>query len=417
MKLKTAPKQITPFSGGSDFLTVTKVPLGTSSRKWYLQNPGVLLPPFISSSEFIPRILIDHLMRNKKSSALGVKFQSGNVPPDAITNMEGAMHTFVTPVVHAFIHGDYVFDNGHRMIEFSDVDKMQQARTVIVSAQIQPDFEGARVMLALCALKEEPILGQALPTDFSILGTAEKQSKPQREAYDFMLQRHMIQHLTRNHRLPSITEAGSQTVDLGKAIASMEKLILSSTSDLADVLDIYVRLDNGSTVSLELLFNSAVHQLRNELSALEVLAPQGYVYTSDPASIFARKIGAKTLNRLQFLALKQLASESRFSNMRAFAFNDYDDRNAISLLEKALSSQPHVQVEQKRAFFRGPNRTYRALAGTEGALLVLHNNSDAFGQNIETEWASGSMDGAIGAFSSAAGSLRRDRLDLCSCVM
>jgi hypothetical protein len=356
-------------------------------------------------------------MRKKKNSAIGVKFQSGNIPPDAITNMEGAMHTFVTPVVHAFIHGDYVFDNGHRMIVFSDIDKMQQARTVIVSAQIQPDFEGARVMLALSALKEEPVLGQGLPADFSILGTTEKQSKPQREAYDILLQRHMVQHLTRSHRLPGIHEAGSQALDIGQAITSMEKLISSSTSNFADVVDIYVRLDNGSIVSLELLVNSAVHQLRNELSALEVLAPQGYVYTSDPASIFAREIGAKILNRLQFLALKQLASESRFSNMRAFAFNDYDDRNAISLIEKALSSQPHVQVEPKRAFFKGPNRTYRALAGTEGALLVLHNNSDAFGQNIETEWATGSMDGAIGAFSSAAGSLRRDRLDLCTRIM
>jgi hypothetical protein len=48
----------------------------------------------------------------------------------------------------------------------------------------------------------------------------------------------------------------------------------------------------------------------------------------------------------------------------------------------------------------------------EGAILVIHNNSDGFGQNIETENAFGSLDGAIGANSSAAASLRRDRKDL-----
>ena len=45
----------------------------------------------------------------------------------------------------------------------------------------------------------------------------------------------------------------------------------------------------------------------------------------------------------------------------------------------------------------------------EGAMLVVHNNSDALGQNIESEYAGGSLDGVIGAYSSAAGSLMRDR--------
>jgi hypothetical protein len=45
-------------------------------------------------------------------------------------------------------------------------------------------------------------------------------------------------------------------------------------------------------------------------------------------------------------------------------------------------------------------------------LLTLILVTDGFGQNIETEWESGSMDGAIGANSSAAASLLRTRKDL-----
>jgi hypothetical protein len=417
MRLKLSSGPITTFKGRSDILALTNLPVGTDTRKWYLQNADGLLPPFISSSEFVPSTLIEHLMRKKKNSAMGVKFQPSRNPPDAITNMEGAMHTFITPIVLASILGDYVYDGGHRMIDLGSIDIKQQARTVIVSAQIQPDFEGPDVMLALSALNKEPILGTPLSASFSILSVEEKESLNRREAYDILLRRHMVHHLTVSHRLPSINETASQTIDLRQAILFMENITSSPAANFADVVNVHIQLDNGSIISLELLFNSAVHQLRNELSALEVLAPQGYVYTSDPPSIFARETGATILNRLQFLALKKLASSNSFSGMRAFAFNDYDDRNAIALLEKALSTQPHVQVVPKNAFFRGPRRTYQALSGTEGALLVLHNNSDAFGQNIETEWANGSMDGAIGAASSVAGSLRRDRPDLLTCLM
>ena len=48
--------------------------------------------------------------------------------------------------------------------------------------------------------------------------------------------------------------------------------------------------------------------------------------------------------------------------------------------------------------------------------LVLHNNSDAFGQNIETEGPS-SLDGVIGSYSDAACHLERNRENLLSFVM
>lgn len=59
-------------------------------------------------------------MRRKKDTAIGVKFigrkirsapASGTIKQDEITNMEGAMHTFVTPVVSRVeIIGDYRYD-------------------------------------------------------------------------------------------------------------------------------------------------------------------------------------------------------------------------------------------------------------------------------------------------------------------
>jgi len=54
----------------------------------------------ISSSEFVPRNFVEHLMRDKSDTACGVKLgvKSRGIP-DSITNMEGAMHSLVTSVV------------------------------------------------------------------------------------------------------------------------------------------------------------------------------------------------------------------------------------------------------------------------------------------------------------------------------
>jgi hypothetical protein len=414
MKLKSKPGHIKTFVGRSDVLTKTNVPVGSNPRGWYLKDPSSVTPPCISCSEFVPDAMIEHLMRNKKNSALGVKFQAHRAPPDKITNLEGALHTFVTPIMLAYLHGDYLYRGGHGMTRFSPLESMQQARVVVVSAQIQPDFEGPDVLAALAALKEDPLSGLPLPDDFVPPDAAMKQDGTQRADYDLSLKRHMIAHLTKGSRLPSTREASSKGAS---TVAILENFIQSPHLSLEPILGNYVQLQRGPVLSLELLFNTAVHQLRNELSALEAVCPQGYVYTSDPPSIFAMEIGAEILNRLQFAALKYLADKNKFLNMRAFAFNNYADPGAVGLLKAALSNQPHILVVPKSSLFEGPRSTYAALPGTEGALLVIHNNSDAFGQNIETEWESGSMDGAIGANSSTAASLKRNRSDLVSNLM
>lgn len=84
--------------------------------------------------------------------------------------------------------------------------------------------------------------------------------------------------------------------------------------------------------------------------------------------------------------------------MKLIGFNNYTDQGVIPLLRKAL---PHIQVTDKAS----------ACAQAGEYALVIHNNSDAFGQNIEFEGPS-SLDGVIGSYSDAALVLKRDREDL-----
>jgi hypothetical protein len=86
----------------SDQLKKTKVRNGAlEPRLCYLKHRESLSPPDITYSHFIPKATVEFLMRWKKDSAIGVKFFPLNHRPDRITNLEGALHTFVTPVVHA----------------------------------------------------------------------------------------------------------------------------------------------------------------------------------------------------------------------------------------------------------------------------------------------------------------------------
>lgn len=396
--LKGRPAALEPFSGRSDILVASTVPSGSNPRRQYLGNPTSIPAPVISSSPFIPSILIEHLMRRKKNSALAVKFKalSGT---DEITNMEGVLHTYVTPICLSFLHGDYRYSAGHRMVRFSDIEaksgsrKMQQARQVVISASVQPDFEGKQVMLRACALRESAAEGAPLPESFQILDVKSKQDDKKRNAYDTALRAHLIYHLTANHRVPSLPEVSARIVDWTAAMKFLAGQIAASEIDYAGIERTYIKLPNSAIISLEMLFNSAVQQLRNEISALEALCPQGYVLTIDPPSIFAQEIGAELLNRTQFIALKWLAEGGNtFEHMKVFAFNDYADRDAVRLIRHALQKQGHVQVVPKVQLFPAPRGLYQALPGTEKALLVVHNNSGTLifhtRNNVHTmEWS------------------------------
>ncbi|KZV96857.1 hypothetical protein EXIGLDRAFT_732164 [Exidia glandulosa HHB12029] len=414
--LKNISDEVRPLGGSSDRIAGTLVPSGAQVRKFYLGTYSSMPGPVISASEFVPRSLVEHLMRNKKDVALAVKFVQSAHPPDAVTNMEGVMHTFVTPIVPIKMHGDYAYRGRHSVEPFADTQtKHQKARDVVLSALVQPDFEGYKVMLELAGLRSTPTLGRPLPADIHIPSVEAKQDFGQRTEYDTRLCLHMIYHLVSSHRLPA---AGSSSLSPVKEADAYDLLhrVTSGSLPASAVQNVFVKVDRPSVplLSLEILFMTAYHQLRNELSALERLcAHQGYVYTSDPPSIFAQILGsAKLLVRCQAAALRALldSSPTTLSAMRAFAFNNYADQGALLLFKEALATKaPHVAVVSKSSLFKGGSNGRRYTPtheGMRGALLVLHNNSDAFGQNVETEGSS-SLDGAIGCASSAAASLHR----------
>jgi len=354
-----------------------------------LPLPSVL----IGKSSFVSDAMVAHLMRDKKESALAVKYVVG----DAITNMEGAMHTFVTPVCPIFMTGDFKWVGHLQGSAFGN----NRVREVILSAAIQPDFEFDTVVMPLIKAQKNAIVGEVL--DRNDIPTARaKENAVTRSAYEEKLLKHMVYHLSPTHQTQALhTIAPEQILDEKQAKGLLEQLIRNPGEGLQGK---FMRV-KGSVISLEILLQIYVHQLRNEFKVLNAHLPQGYVYTISPPAIFAAAIGgAAILNRLQALAFQFLASENLFSHLKMIGFNDYADPDMVSLLHCAL---PQVKVISEKKLFDA-NGAYQ---GPQGCALVLHNNSDAFGQNIETEGAT-SLDGVIGSFSNAAEVLKRNRPDL-----
>jgi hypothetical protein len=102
-------------------------------------------------------------MHNKKDSALGIKFVSGRA--DEITNMEGAMHTFVTPVMSVVMVGDYLYSAGHDVVKFGSEKGKRRVRNVVLTASIQMDFESPQVMLEVSKLRGKEVVGKYLLDD------------------------------------------------------------------------------------------------------------------------------------------------------------------------------------------------------------------------------------------------------------
>jgi hypothetical protein len=346
------------------------------------------------------------------------------------------MHTFVTPLIgRCEMMGDYKWEYGHGVEKFgSGPDSKGQAqvmltRSVALSASMQPDFELPAVMLAVCKLDGREVVGKDLlggrkdgDAPWESCSVQDKQDEQKRAAYDAMLRAHIVFHLTASHRLPPRKDA-VDAMSVDEAITFLESVIKSEKDVEEQLVDKFMETLNDQVVSLELLYNTAVQQAINEFSALEAMFPQGYVYTYDPAVIFARQIGSRILNRLFLAAVKAVSNQNVFANMKTFAINDYNDKKLVDLANTALTAQVTgseapgntevrhtIRCCSKSQVFDGKRGLY---GGAEkGAMLVVHNNSDGFGQNIETENMGGSLDGAIGASSSAAASLERGREDL-----
>lgn len=335
---------------------------------------------------------------------------------DQISNLEGVFHTFLTPVIsRCEMVGDHTFVGGHGIVRFGKGGSGKVlVRSVVLSASVHMDFEGSRVMMKVCEVENREVGGEELGEGWEVLGVEEKQDDKLRRGYDEDLKRHLVYHLTKGRRLPARKEVRAMGVD--ETLVFLQTLITSSGEVKVEeeIIGKFTETYNDHILSLEVLLNTAIQQALNEFSALEVLCEEGYVYTYDPASIFARETGPKLLNRLMVLALKVLSDQNTFTNMRIFSVNDYADAQILALAKSALAKQTHVRVMGKAHLFKGQGGKYEVgkFPEAEGAMLVIHNNSDGFGQNIETEWMSGSLDGAIGCGGSGAASLKRDREDL-----
>lgn len=355
-------------------------------------------PPRIGKSSFVPLALVEHLMRNKKPSALGKKYEEG----DAITNMEGLLHTFVTPLCSAQVVGDFQWEGKIKGFLFGE----NFVRPIIMSAAIHPDFEFKNVVWPLVALGRHETIGQVFES-WKIPSKEEKMDLQIRHSYEKKIRQHLVYHLTADHRLPALQELSpEQIMEKKEAISYLNTLCFSSIP--AQLNHRFVRVKSG-VVSLEILLNLYKEQIRNEFKILNSHTPQGYIYTIHPPAIFASEVeGAALLNRLQALAFKELKEEGLFSNMKGLGFANYADPSMLKIYQKILPDTPIFPFASLY-----PHGHYQ---GLEGCALVLHNNSDAFGQNIETEGPT-SLDGLLGCTSNASYALRRERTDLLDFVM
>jgi hypothetical protein len=362
-------------------------------------------------------------MQNKKESALGVKFVGSNAwKPDQITNMEAALHTFVTPVLEITMHGDYQWKGRHSLHRFGHYGSHQLGRKIILSALVQQDFEDEDVMFQVARLDDKEVVGSmGLPPILEIEG---KQDDKARRCYDRRIREYLVYHLVASHQLPPAESVSNYKMTISGTLDFLRDVI---ESPIAKNVQAQMQLRffqcNHNILSLELMFNAALHQISNEFSVLEQrCANQGYVYTFNPPAIFVRLFGAsgtEFLSRIHIAALKYFASVHFMNACRCVAWDDFDSKSITALLRHALPR--HIAVKRMADIFptdrgvkfdRGEG-LYVPPKGAEGAMLVIHNNSDAFGQNIETEHFGGSLDGVIGACSSASGSLMRHRKDLC----
>lgn len=383
-------------------------------------------PPLIAASEFVPPKMVDHLMRNKKEIACGVKWEG--LEGEQITNMEAAMHTFVTPVVQMHMTGNFDW-RGHVVGKNFEGNRV---RPLIMSAAIHPDFEkrGAdEVVMRLVGLEKEPIKGKLLEASFAIPDANDKADPAKRAAYEAKLRAHMVHHLTQGKGLPSIAQVEAHpakytVMDQTAGTKFLEGLIIAKGSqDLSTELENKFMRVGGRIVSLEALYKIYQEQIRNEFNILEKALPQGYIYTIDPPVFFVGALGAKgseVLNRLQILALKDYAKRKPFKSLREIGYNDFSDKGAEPLLRGLglQSAGKAVKVQPKSNLFVekddvGPE--YDA-TGREGWALVEHNNSDGFGDNITNEGFS-SKDGLLGCVTDASRALRLDRQDLLSGVL
>ncbi|GAA6057892.1 hypothetical protein JCM3770_001823 [Rhodotorula araucariae] len=405
-------------------LVATDVPASCREPRVHYLSPAstsTTSAPVIARSPFIPGALVEHVMRNKRDSAITTKY----VPGTAITNGEAALHSFVTALVRTTMVGDYAWHGGHSVVELGKTEdgRHRLGRRVVLSTALHQDFEDGQVAERFYAVEREQLQGRDLSADgpFQVPSVEEKASDASRAAYDHRLKRHAVHHLVHSRLLPSLADLPQPPWSISQATRSLKGHLTAAPAEppSAAMVNRFLRLPSGTILSLEFLFGSYLASVSNELSALEALCPAaqgGYAYTFSPPSIFARRLPAEFSTLLVLLALRETAlatPSAPLDSMRLFSLGTHHPALAALLPLARAVLPPHVAVLSRDKLFPPPAQTLALPPCAADATIVLHNNSDAFGQNIESEAAGGSLDGVLGAWSDASRGLRRDRVDLC----
>ena len=263
------------------------------------------------------------------------------------------------------------------MLKFPTKWGRQQCRPALLSTQIHLDFETREVGAALYALDEEEVVGEPFEP-FTVLEDSRKVKPAERKGYDDQLRRLAILHLTRDGRLPRARD--TKPVSRNDAVQLIEGDLRSPTFNPELLRDKFV-ITSAGALSLEMLEQSYVASLVNELSVLEIICPNGHIYLYNPPSIFARFFPAVLSTRLMALALRRIAADNDLSCLHTFAIDTFGDPDSLAIMKLALSAKQRVKVLSREELFGDGGH----LRCDTGLTLVCHNNSDGFGQNIETE--------------------------------
>jgi hypothetical protein len=315
----------------------------------------------------------------------------------------------------------------HQRTEFGG----NQFRPVILSTAIHPDCETAgteppsqSVFLRLAEITDEPVAGQELPPDFQPLSMEDRLDPGKVAAYDQKLLEHQLHHLTSGHgRIAKNQIEHIYTIESAEGVIATLVATGASPEEIrAQLRTSAIKLTGGSPpterlISMEILYNSYVEQLQNEFSVLEALSGEnGYVYTIDPPSIFAKQLGraegAHALNLFQCLAFQSIRPSLKHLKKIGVG-GPPDEQASLSSLynagekaaRKKLAGAGEAEVQGELAMpkssMQDADHRFRGdVLG--GATLVLHNNGDAFYQNLKWEQAGGSLDGEIGASCNAS---------------
>eukprot|EP01080_Neovahlkampfia_damariscottae_P006911 gene6911-11074_t len=374
-------------------------------KSGYKQYP----PPVISKCDFLPNKFVEHLMKNKKPSSAGVKYQFG----DFITNMEGIFHTMISPICNIVLTADLYQDKQ----ENESISLEGQGRNVVLTTTIQPDFETEHVMLQLTKVQKKEIRGKKLDLEnwkffHQMMNDKEithKNFSTKLKDYEEKLKKHLIYLLTFENKLPSLSAVKKNVMSLEACIDFMQRMI--KTNFMISLTNYFVKLDSN-VISLEILFNIFVHQTRNEFSFFEQNLTQGYVYTINPSKDYVIQLGFDSISifdRLHVLVLQYL-DVKMYKNLKSIVVST-EDKDVFDLYE-FIFSKSEIDVLPYKSII-GEDKKYKS---DFPYALIIHNYSDAFGENIQTD-ESMSVNGLIGSHSNAACCLSCERKDLCDYIM